>query len=186
MSEKVRLDTFDTGDFDKGAGKAKQALWFFVNALLVKASWNPFMGIKIALLRAFGAKIGRGTVIKNNVCVKFPWKLEVGDNVWLGENAWIDNLDKVAIGSNVCISQGALLLTGNHDYTISSFDYRNAPIVVEDGAWIGAKALVCPGVVVGTHAVLAAGGVATKSLRPWTVYQGNPAKEIRERKIRKR
>ncbi len=186
MSEKVRLDTFDAGDFDKGAGKAKQALWFFVNALLVKASWNPFMGVKIALLRAFGAKIGRGTVIKNNVCVKFPWKLEVGDNVWLGENAWIDNLDKVAIGNNVCISQGALLLTGNHDYTLSSFDYRNAPIVVEDGAWIGAKALVCPGVVVGTHAVLAAGGVATKSLRPWTVYQGNPAKEIRERKIGKR
>ena len=161
MSENVRLDTFDTGGFDKGAGKAKQTLWFFVNALLVKASWN-------------------------NVCVKFPWKLEVGDNVWLGENAWIDNLDKVAIGNNVCISQGALLLTGNHDYTLSSFDYRNAPIVVEDGAWIGAKALVCPGVVVGTHAVLAAGGVATKSLRPWTVYQGNPAKEIRERKIGKR
>ena len=101
MSENVRLDTFDTGGFDKGAGKAKQTLWFFVNALLVKASWNPFMGVKIALLRAFGAKIGRGTVIKNNVCVKFPWKLEVGDNVWLGENAWIDNLDKVAIGNNV-------------------------------------------------------------------------------------
>ena len=109
--KKVRLDTFSTGNFDKGAGFIKQILWYFVNALIVRASWNPFMGIKIALLKAFGAKIGKGLIIKNNVCIKFPWKLTIGDYVWLGENCWIDNLDKVTIGNHVCISQGALLLT---------------------------------------------------------------------------
>ena len=114
---KVNLSLFSVGDFQKGATAAKQALWFFVNALLVRASWNPFMGLKACLLRLFGAKIGEGLVIKNNVIIKFPWKLTIGDNVWLGEGCWIDNLDYVTIGSNVCISQGALLITGNHDYT---------------------------------------------------------------------
>ena len=157
----VRLGTFDGSDFDKGAGFLKATLWYFVNALIVRASWNPFMGIKVALLRAFGAKIGKGLVIKNNVIIKSPWNLVIGDDCWLGENCWIDNLDKVVIGSNVCISQGALLLTGNHDYTISSMPYRNAPIKIEDGAWVGAKTTVCPGVTVHRNAILTVGGVAT-------------------------
>ena len=131
----VRLSSFNTGNFNKGAGFIKQTLWYFVNALFVRASWNPFMGIKVFFLKLFGAKIGKGLVIKNNVNIKFPWKLTLGNDVWLGENAWIDNLDEVIIGNNVCISQGALLLTGNHDYTLSTFNYRNAPIIIEDGAW---------------------------------------------------
>lgn len=181
--KKVRLDTFHTGNFDKGAGFIKQTLWYFVNALIVRASWNPFMGIKIVLLKAFGAKIGKGLVIKNNVCIKFPWKLTLGDHVWLGENCWIDNLDSVTIGNHVCISQGALLLTGNHDYTLTSFNYRNAPIVIEDGAWIGAKAVVCPGVTVRSHAILTVGSIATKEMEAYGIYQGNPAQLIRKRII---
>lgn len=179
------LSSFTANNFDKGAGVIKQTLWYFVNALLVRASWNPFMGIKIALLKIFGAKIGKGLVLKNNVCIKFPWKLTVGDNVWIGEYAWIDNLDKVTIGNNVCISQGALLLTGNHDYTLTSFDYRNAPIVIEDGAWVGAKAIVCPGVTVKTHAILTVGSIATKNLNEFCIYQGNPAQFIRKRIIKR-
>ncbi len=141
---RINLQAFTAGDFDKGAGKLKITAWYFVNALLVRASWNPFMGIKVALLRTFGAKIGKGLIIKNNVIIKFPWKLTIGDNVWLGENSWIDNLDYVTIGSNVCISQGALLLTGNHDYSVPSMPYRNAPIVIEEGVWVGAEVVVCP------------------------------------------
>lgn len=182
--KEVRLDTFSTGNFDKGARFIKQTLWYFVNALIVRASWNPFMGIKIALLKAFGAKIGKGLVIKNNVCIKFPWKLTIGDYVWLGENCWIDNLDKVIIGNHVCISQGALLLTGNHDYTLSSFDYRNAPIVIEDGVWIGAKTVVCPGVTVHSHAILTVGSIATKEMEEYGIYQGNPAQLMRKRNIK--
>ena len=182
--KKCDLSTFSPGNFDKGSGIIKQTLWYFVNALLVRASWNPFMGIKIALLKAFGAKIGKGLVIKNNVCIKFPWKLTLGDNVWLGESCWIDNLDSVTIGSNVCISQGALLLTGNHNYTVSTFDYRNAPVVIEDGAWIGAKAVVCPGVTVRSHAILTVGSIATKEMEAYGIYQGNPAKWVRKRIIK--
>ncbi len=181
---KVDLASFSTGDFDKGAGFVKQTLWFFMSALFVRASWNPFMGIKIFLLRAFGARIGKGLVIKNNVTVKFPWKLTVGDNCWLGEHCWIDNLDNVVIGSNVCISQGAMLLTGNHDYTVASMPYRNAPIRIEDGAWIGAQATVCPGVTAHAQSILTVGSVATKDMAENGVYQGNPAVCVRKRIIK--
>lgn len=183
-NNKVRLGDFRTGNFDKGACKAKLIAWYFVNALIVRASWNPFMGVKVALLKAFGAKIGKRTVIKNNVTVKFPWKLTVGDDVWLGEQCWIDNLDKVTIGSNVCISQGALLLTGNHDYTIPSMPYRNAPIVIEDGAWIGARAVVCAGITVHENAILTVGSVASRDLQPNGIYKGNPAVMVRNRVIK--
>lgn len=180
----VRLATFNGSNFDKGAGFLKITLWYFVNALLVRASWNPFMGIKIVLLRMFGARIGKGLVIKNNVVIKSPWNLTVGDDCWLGEDCWIDNLDKVCIGNNVCISQGALLLTGNHDYTVSSMPYRNAAITLEDGAWIGAKAVVCPGVTVRRNAILTVGSVATKEMEENGIYQGNPAVRVRTRVLK--
>lgn len=182
--DSVRLAAFDGSGFNKGAGFLKITLWYFVNALLVRASWNPFMGIKIVLLRMFGAKIGKGLVIKNNVVIKSPWNLTVGDDCWLGEDCWIDNLDKVCIGNNVCISQGALLLTGNHDYTVSSMPYRNAAITLEDGAWIGAKAVVCPGVTVRRNAILTVGSVATKEMEENGIYQGNPAVRVRTRVLK--
>lgn len=178
---KVDLGGFSTGDFDKGAGQLKIMTWYVVNALIVRASWNPLMGLKVALLRAFGAKIGRGVVIKNEVRIKSPWFLTIGDNCWLGERCWIDNLDRVSIGSNVCISQGALLLTGNHDYKVPTMPYRNAPILIEDGAWIGANSTVAPGVTVHENAILTMGSVATKDLMANGVYQGNPAELKRER-----
>lgn len=178
---KVRLNNFDGSNFNKGAGFLKITLWYFVNAFIVRASWNPFKGIKVFFLRLFGAKIGKGLVIKNNVIIKSPWNFVIGDDCWIGENVWIDNLDKVTIGSNVCISQGAMLLTGNHDYTAPSMPYRNAPIVIEDGAWIGAQTTVCPGVAVHRNAILTVGSVATKDMEENGIYQGNPAVKIRER-----
>ena len=112
-----------------------------------------------------------------------PWKLKIGNNVWIGEGVYIHSLDNITIGDNVCISQQSMLLTGNHDYTISSFDYRNAPILIEDGVWIGARAVVCPGVSCKSHSILSVGSVATKDLKAYEIYQGVPAKFVRQRKI---
>jgi putative colanic acid biosynthesis acetyltransferase WcaF len=182
----VDLSLFNPNNFDKGTSIFTQFFWYLINACFVRASWNPFMGIKIGILKLFGAKIGKGLIIKNNVVIKFPWKLTIGDNVWLGEFCWIDNLDYVTIGNNVCISQGALLLTGNHDYTHSSMPYRNAPIVLENGVWIGAKSIVCPGITCYSHSILSVGSVATKNMKDFTIYQGNPAIPIRKRNINKR
>ena len=77
-----------------------------------------------------------------------------------------------------------MLLTGNHDYTASTMPYRNAPITIKDGAWIGAKAIVCPGVVVGEYAILTVGSIATHNLNPYGIYQGNPSSQIRTRKLK--
>lgn len=180
---KTDLKSFSSTTFNKEANYFIIILWYFVNALFVRASWNPFIGLKINLLKLFGAKIGKGIILKNNVTIKYPWKLTIGDNVWIGENVWIDNLDHVKIGDNVCISQGALLLTGNHDYKKISFDYRNAPIIIEEGVWIGAKSVVCPGVIAHSHSILTVGSVATHDMNPYTIYQGNPATPIRNRII---
>lgn len=117
------------------------------------------------------------------VNIKYPWYLTIGDNTWIGEQVWIDNLIEVTIGSNVCISQGAMLLTGNHDYSSVSFDLKVGSIVLEEGVWIGAKSVVCPGVTCASHAVLSVNSVATKNLLAYQIYQGNPAKLVRERNI---
>ncbi len=123
-------------------------------------------------------------MIKPNVKIKYPWNLVIHDYVWIGENVWIDNLAKVTIGGNVCISQGAMLLTGNHDFTKTTFDLIVKPIEIEDGVWIGAKSIVCPGVKCFSHAVLSVNSVATKNLDSNSIYKGNPAVKIKERIIK--
>jgi putative colanic acid biosynthesis acetyltransferase WcaF len=168
------LSTFRNPDFQRGAPLWKELAWMLVSALFFRHSLccSPVMKW---WLRRFGARIGRGVLIKPSVQIKFPWKLTIGDHSWIGERVWIDNLAEVSIGANVCISQGALLLTGNHDYKKASFDLITQAIVLEEGVWIGARAVVCPGVTARSHAVLSVGSVATKEMEGYGVYQGNPA-----------
>ena len=158
-------------------------IWYFVNVLFLQSHIIPFSSLKVSLLKLFGANVGKGVVIKPRVNIKYPWKLAIGDYSWIGEDVWIDNLEEIIIGSNVCISQGAMLLTGNHNYKKSSFDLITGEISLEDGVWIGAKAVVCPGVTCKSHSILTVGSVATLDLEPYTIYQGNPAKPIRKREI---
>ena len=180
---KVDLSKFSTGAFDRGAGPLKEGLWILTSLFLFRLCPLKCSGLKCAVLRAFGAKVGRGVVIKPRVTITFPWKLMVGDHVWLGEECWLLNLAPIVIESHVCISQRSFLCTGNHNYKSPAFDLIVKPIHVEAGAWIGAGAFVSPGVTVGNHAVLAAGSIATKNLEPFGIYQGNPAVLIKQRQI---
>lgn len=180
MSQKVDLSKFNNSWYKPGNPIARM-FWYFFNVLFIKNGWFPFSGFKVFLLRLFGAKIGKGVVIKPNVNIKYPWKLKIGNHVWIGEGVWIDNLDQVTIGSNSCLSQGAFLLCGNHNYKTVSFDLMVSPIHLDDGVWIGAKAIVCPGVIAGTQAVLTVGSVATKSMDAYGIYSGNPAQKVKER-----
>lgn len=171
----VDLSSFSTPQFDRGASRLKEALWIVVSLLLFRLCPFPFSSLKRSVLRLFGAKVGTGVVIKPQVKITFPWKLSLGDHVWLGEECWLLNLDRITICNNVCISQRAFLCTGNHDYRLKTFDLITKPIIVNDGAWLGASSWVGPGVTVGSHAVLAAGSVATRNLDADGVYSGNPA-----------
>ncbi len=160
----------------------KRVLWYMMGECLVN-SMIPGSGWRVGLLRMFGAKVGKGVVIKPYVKIKYPWKLQIGDYTWIGEHVWIDNLGNVKIGSHVCISQGAMLLCGNHNYKKVTFDLIVRGITIEDGAWVGAKCVVCPGISVKTHSILTVGSVIFHSTEPYSIYQGNPAVKIRERKI---
>ena len=179
----IDLGNFNNSWWNPGAGRLKLLVWYVCNLLFMRNRLNVSSGVKARVLRAFGARIGHGVVIKPGVNIKFPWRLTVGNNVWIGEGVWIDNLAPVAIADNVCISQGAMLLCGNHDFTRSTFDLIVGEITLEQGSWVGAKATVCPGVTVGIGAVLAVGSVASHNLDAWSVYRGNPAVKVRQRKI---
>ncbi len=163
----------------------KRVLWYITNIIFFKSSIPYPYKIKTALLRIFGAKVGNSVIIKPNVNIKYPWFLKIGNNVWIGEGVWIDNLTMVEIGNNVCVSQGAYLLTGNHDFKKETFDLIVRPITIEDGCWVGAKAIVCPGVKMKSHSVLTVGSVLTKDTEPFGIYQGNPATFKKKRVIEK-
>lgn len=174
------LSRFSTGDYVAGP-KWKVLIWYFINYYIMNSAFPWPYGLKSRLLRLFGAKVGQGLVIKAKVRIKNPWRLSIGDHCWIGEEVWIDNLEDVTIGDHVCISQGALLLTGNHDYTLPDFPYRLGKITLEDGVWIGARSVVCPGVTCCSHAILTVNSTATKHLEAWRIYAGNPAAFVRER-----
>jgi len=181
--QKTDLSSYNNHPYNPGGNTLKRVLWHYTNLIFFKSGWLPFYGFKVFLLRVFGAKVGKQVELKPCVNIKYPWNLTIGDEVWIGENVWLDSLVMITIGSNVCISQGATLLTGSHNYKKSSFDLITGSIVLEDGVWIGAGAIVNQGVTAHSHAVLTSGSVATKNLEAYSIYQGNPAVKVRERVI---
>jgi len=178
---KTDLSKYDNAWYNPGAGIIKRSLWFATNIIFFKTGWAWPSAVKRGLLRLYGAKIGKQVVIKPSVNIKYAWNLDVGDHAWIGEQTWIDNLGSVSIGAHACISQGALLLCGNHDYTIETFDLIVKDITLEEGVWIGAKAVIVPGTRARSHAVVAAGSVAGGELKAYSIYRGNPAVEVKGR-----
>lgn len=179
----VDLTLYDNSWYQPGRGLLMRLLWLVTNALFLQNPLNISSRLKVLLLRCFGAKIGTGVVIKPGVSVKYPWNIQIGDHVWIGENAWLDSLAPIKIGNHTCLSQGAYLCTGNHDWTDPAFGLIVKPIVIEDGAWIGARAVVLPGVTTASHSVVTAGAVLTQSTEPYTIYAGNPAVAVKRRTV---
>ena len=170
----MRLDQFHTSGFDRGASRCREALWLTVSGLLF-STWLPGSRWRTSILRLFGARIGKGVIIKPHVQIKFPWRLSIGEHSWIGENVWIDNLADVFISDHVCISQGVYICTGSHDWSTTGFDLVVKSVSIGKKAWIGAKSLVAPGCAIGEGTVLTLGTVAIGRLEPWVVYSGSPA-----------
>jgi putative colanic acid biosynthesis acetyltransferase WcaF len=183
MNNIVNLGKYNRGSYLVGASPVKCCLWYVVSGLFFESKWFHLIKFKILVLKSFGANLGWNCVIKPNVKIKYPWKLSVGDYTWLGEDVWIDNVYEVSIGCNVCISQGAKIVTGNHFYNDPCFRLKANHVVIEDGVWLCAFSIVGPGVVCRSHSVLTLGSVASNILESYCVYSGSPAKQIRSRVI---
>lgn len=175
INKEINFDNFKDEVSPGIFNKIRYALWLLASNLFFLTNIPYPNFLKCAILSFFGCKIGSKVVIKPWVRVKFPWKLILGNSVWLGESVWIDNISEVWVGNNVCISQGALIITGSHNYSASSFDLITKPIKIEDGVWICAKSIVFGGVTIYSHAVLSIYSVAKKDLGPYTINSGNPA-----------
>ncbi len=182
MNKIVDYSTFDNKWYKPGS-KILIFIWYFVNILIFKNPLIPFSGLKIIILKLFGARIGKNVLIKPSINIKYPWKLTIGHHSMIGENVWIDNLEEVVIGCNVCLSQGSMLLSGNHNYKKTSFDLILGKIILEDGVWICAKSIVCANVICKSHSILSVNSTATNNLEPYSIYSGTPAKKIRDRKL---
>jgi len=177
----VDLSVPDNSEFDKGRPLLVQLLWHYLGAPLLASRLLPIPALKAWVLRLFGAKVGRGAYIKPGVRVKFPWFLTIGDHCWIGEDAWIDNLCMVTIGSHVCISQSAYLCTGNHDWKSPNMKLFRRPIELRDGSWVGARATLCPGTTLDIGAIVAVGSVVGGEVPAYEIWAGNPARYLRDR-----
>jgi putative colanic acid biosynthesis acetyltransferase WcaF len=180
----VSLSHYQQGDYSPGALLIKQVVWYFLGAPLVSSYWLPWSSLKVFLLRCFGAEIGDQVRIKPGVRIKFPWRLTIGNNVWIGESAWLDNLAQITIEDDACISQSAYLCTGNHDWNSSTFRLQVAPITIKKMAWVAASAVIAPGVTVGEGTVVGIGSVVTRSLPRMSICAGNPIQVIKSRHIK--
>jgi putative colanic acid biosynthesis acetyltransferase WcaF len=163
MTERRSLAGFTGTGYDKGRGVLWQAAWQLASAALVEPWFTPSR-VRVSVLRAFGATIGRRVNLRSGVRVHWPWKLTVGDDTWIGERVWILNLEPVRIGSDVCVSQGVFLCTGSHDRRSRTFEFDNAPITIDDGAWVAARATVLRGVRIGRDAVVGATALVTRDV----------------------
>jgi putative colanic acid biosynthesis acetyltransferase WcaF len=174
----VNLASYDNSDFDRGAPRWKEVAWALVRAVFFQ---NPIpwpSELRVFFLRAFGARIGQGVIIRANVNISFPWRLSTGDHVWIGEDVGILSLAPVMIESDVCISQRAYLCTGSHDFRREDFQLKVAPITIRCGSWIAAMAFIGPGVEVGSGSVVSAGSVVIREVPPNAFARGNPAETI--------
>jgi len=173
------LSQFDNRSFDRGASRLKEALWVLARCLFFLNGFPWPSGFRVRLLRLFGAKVGRGVVIRSEVNIWLPWRLELGDHVWLGEEVFILNLAPVRIESNVCISQRVFLCTGSHDFYREDFALVTEPITIKPGSWIAAQAFVGPGVTIGPDSVVSAGSVVMDDVPPGVLVRGNPAQVVK-------
>jgi len=162
-ARRFALSEFTGAGYQRGASLPKQILWLSVSRSILMRWWMPNR-VRVAILRAFGAKIAPGVSVRHDVKIHWPWKLTVGKDSWIGEGVWILNLEPVTIGSDTCVSQAAMLCTGSHDRRSPSFEFDNAPIVIGDCVWVAARATVLRGVTVADAATIGAHTVVSRDV----------------------
>jgi putative colanic acid biosynthesis acetyltransferase WcaF len=181
VAESERFDPYLIPAFGF-ADRLSRFAWLCAYQLLFRFTPVPLFRWRAFLLRLFGAKLGPANYIYPSARIWAPWLLETEDCVTVGRSVELYNPGGIRLNSHAIVSQGAFLCGASHDYDSPGFEFISAPIIVERYAWVCARAMVLMGVTVAEGAVLGAGAVAARSLEPWSVYAGNPAVRVKERK----
>tara|TARA_R100000365_G_C2747960_1_gene78494 strand:+ start:1100 stop:1678 length:579 start_codon:yes stop_codon:yes gene_type:complete len=186
LESEVKLADFTPEGLDRGRSRVVEGMWWLAKLAFIQSGFPWPMSFKRQILRAFGAKVGRGFYIRPGVNIHFPWKFVAGENVWVGEGTVILNLEPVTLEDNVALAHEVYIAAAGHDIRDARFRYANRPVVVRSGAWLATRAYVGPGVTVGRGAVVAAGAVAVSDVPAWSVVGGVPARVIGQRRIEAR
>ena len=170
----IDLTKYDQSHFDRGKPQWFIIIWWLVQGVVFPLTLHNFSSFRCWLLRLFGAKIGKGVVIRPSARFTYPWKVSIGDYSWIGEDVVLYSLDAIEIGSHCIISQKSYLCTGSHDIQDKAFGLITAPIKVGNGAWIATDCLVAPGVKIGSNAVIGAKSGVFKDIPHSQVAWGIP------------
>jgi putative colanic acid biosynthesis acetyltransferase WcaF len=181
--QSIDLSAFDASALDRQRSRPFEVLWWLFKLVFIQSAfpWPP--RLKRLILIAFGAQVGRGVNLRPGINIHFPWKLKLGENVWIGDRCTILNLEPVTMHSNSALAHEVYVAAAGHDIRSPNFSYANKPIVIHSGAWVGTRAYIGPGVTIHEHAVVAAGSVVSKDVAAWEVVAGVPAKRIAIRNI---
>lgn len=166
--------------------KLHRLMWQICCFLLFKPFCLPiFKRWRIFILKCWGAKIGKGSVVHASANIWAPWNLSLGQRTCIGPHTIIYNPGKIILGNKVTVSQYAYLCTATHAYETELFTLYWKDIIINDRVWVAADAFIGPGVCIGEGAVVGARAAVFKDVLPWTVVGGNPAKYIKDRIIKK-
>lgn len=179
----ARVDLLKSNHRKSKAEIVRRVLWASTWALTCR--WTPRVlnPWRIAVLRLFGARLGRRVLIFGSVRIDMPWNLEIGNFSAVGRRTWLYNFGRIRIGSNTIVSQDCTICTATHDQTRADLPLFWRDILIGDEAWVAAECFVMPGVEIGTGCVVGARSLVTKDLPEWTVCVGNPCRPIKERKL---
>lgn len=178
----IDLSKYDQSDFNRGRPKWFIFLWWIIEGFIFPLTPHNFNSIRCTLLRFFGAKIGKGVVIRSSVRVLYPWKLEIGDYTWIGDNVFLYSLDQIKIGCHTIISQKSYLCTGSHDINHPNFNLITAPIEVGNGVWVATDCFVAPGVKIGANTIIGARSSLFQNIPSEQVAWGTPCQVHYQRK----
>jgi putative colanic acid biosynthesis acetyltransferase WcaF len=165
----------------RGRSALAVQLWWAVQATAFRCSPQALYGFRSWLLRLFGARVGKGVKVRPTAKITYPWKVTIGDYVWIGDDVVVYSLGEICIGNHTVISQSSYLCAATHDYRSRSFDICVGKVVIEDEVWVSADVFVAPGVTIGKGAVVGARSSVYKNLPPMMVSVGSPARPVHPR-----
>lgn len=179
--EYQKLDLFRLPKGFRGRSAIVVQLWWLVQSTLFAMSPQFMFSWRRWLLKLFGAEIGVDVLIRPSVRVTYPWKVKIGDRVWIGDNAELYSLGEIEIGADAVISQKSYLCAATHDFTKTTFDMVDRRITIKEQAWVATDCFIAPGVTIGKGAVIGARSSVYKDMPEGMICLGNPAKPVKPR-----